>query len=71
MILRFCSKTPPSGFAAHLPFQGRLISFFFAAKIGGHGTTCPYKYTKSCAQLEQPFRGNDYRIALFLHDGFC
>ena len=48
------TETPPSGFAAHLPFQGRLIFFLFVAKIGGHGTTCPYKYTKSCAQLEQP-----------------
>ena len=33
------TRTPPSGFAAHLPFQGRLILFLFAIEIGGHSVS--------------------------------
>ena len=30
IIKRLHERTPPSGFAAHLPFQGRLIFLFFS-----------------------------------------
>ena len=49
-----------------------VFSFLFRANESDTARRVPTNlHLASCAQLEQPFRGNRSELVLFLHDGFC